>query len=85
MFVTGIFLSFVGDSGGPLVCAGILVGVTSNGVECAKPNYPGIYIDVYYYKNWIAAGDANSNRGKFVALLLAAVISLINIDKLLIL
>lgn len=48
MFCAGSFsgLSIVdscqGDSGGPLTCNGILTGVTSNGLECALPNYPGV-------------------------------------------
>ena len=46
---------------GPLTCNGILVGITSNGVECALPNYPGIYIDVNQYKNWIYENGSMKN------------------------
>ena len=50
-----------GDSGGPLffedeingVRKYVLAGIVSYGVECAKPNYPGIYTRVSYYLDWI--------------------------------
>ncbi|XP_072029649.1 uncharacterized protein [Amphiura filiformis] len=47
-----------GDSGGPLVCQGFddvwhLVGVTSFGYGCGRPNTPGVYARVSQYINFI--------------------------------
>jgi secreted trypsin-like serine protease len=36
----------------------VLVGITSHGYECGLPNYPGIYMDVGYYRDWIAAASS---------------------------
>ncbi|XP_064074436.1 trypsin, alkaline C-like [Vanessa tameamea] len=42
-----------GDSGGPLLHQGVIIGVTSFGYECARPNYPGVFMKVPSYTNWI--------------------------------
>ncbi|XP_071518607.1 trypsin-1-like isoform X2 [Panulirus ornatus] len=42
-----------GDSGGPFVCLGKLHGITSAGYGCARPNYPGVYTEVAYFREWI--------------------------------
>lgn len=47
-----------GDSGGALWHKKngktYQVGIVSSGIGCARPNAPGIYISVKYYRNWIA-------------------------------
>ncbi|XP_027700122.1 transmembrane protease serine 12-like [Vombatus ursinus] len=49
----------MGDSGGPLMCyfpeneRFILMGITSAGVGCGRPFFPGIYTEVRLYETWI--------------------------------
>ncbi|XP_039207961.1 transmembrane protease serine 12-like isoform X1 [Crotalus tigris] len=48
-----------GDSGGPLMCYirdvthYYLVGITSFGRGCGRPNNPGIYVRLVNYRNWL--------------------------------
>uniref|UniRef100_A0A1I8QDI6 Peptidase S1 domain-containing protein n=1 Tax=Stomoxys calcitrans TaxID=35570 RepID=A0A1I8QDI6_STOCA len=42
------------DSGGPLVSAdNKLVGIISWGTGCARPEYPGVYANIAYFRSWI--------------------------------
>mgnify|MGYP003729833353 CR=1 FL=1 len=53
-----------GDSGGPLICVKddqpILVGVTSWGLGCGRPNSPGVWTKVTTYTKWIRTLMSNS-------------------------
>ncbi|XP_053201351.1 atrial natriuretic peptide-converting enzyme-like isoform X2 [Panonychus citri] len=47
-----------GDSGGPLLCRNqddswYVAGIVSWGINCAQPNLPGIYTNVFMYRDWI--------------------------------
>ncbi|XP_049813520.1 trypsin beta-like [Schistocerca nitens] len=43
-----------GDDGGPLLVNGQQVGISSwNGYDCATSQYPGVFVEVSYYVDWI--------------------------------
>ncbi|XP_023306032.2 trypsin zeta-like [Lucilia cuprina] len=42
-----------GDSGGPLTIRNKLAGIVSWGYGCARPEYPGVYANVWTLKSWI--------------------------------
>lgn len=44
-----------GDTGGPLICDGDVYGISSWGLGCGLPGYPGVYTKVTTYLSWIAA------------------------------
>lgn len=45
-----------GDSGGGMICNGVLTGVVSSGIGCALPLLPGLYTNVFHYRDWILNG-----------------------------
>ncbi|XP_059620668.1 trypsin-like [Phlebotomus argentipes] len=42
-----------GDSGGGLMCNNIVTGIVSFGYGCGRRHFPGVYIDVSQYIEWI--------------------------------
>lgn len=56
-----------GDSGGPLIqydASGepVLVGITSFGRQCALPSYPGVYVRVAAYTEWLDRQGVEYNK-----------------------
>ncbi|XP_042307155.1 transmembrane protease serine 12-like isoform X2 [Sceloporus undulatus] len=70
-----------GDSGGPLVCyfpnvtKYYLIGITSAGIGCGRPKYPGLYVRTVKYRSWIDSHLLNKTISvsiQFVLLFLIA-------------
>lgn len=59
-----------GDSGGPMVCNGLLTGIVSFGSDCGTATYPGVYVNVSHYREWILANSGAERRGGHGAALL---------------
>ncbi|CAK8680068.1 unnamed protein product [Clavelina lepadiformis] len=58
-----------GDSGGPLIClvgenTWYQVGITSFGIGCAQPGYPGVYTRLSYFSQWI--NEVVTSNGSYV-------------------
>ena len=56
-----------GDTGGPLQCEDdegrmYLVGITSFGYGCGRPNYPGVYTRVFEYLDFIENGGTEEEE-----------------------
>jgi len=61
----------VADSGGAFVCNSTLAGVISfvKTLKCVDPKFPAAFVDVDYYKDWIAIGGSPKTAANFAIIL----------------
>ncbi|XP_017469617.1 PREDICTED: trypsin eta-like [Rhagoletis zephyria] len=52
------------DSGGPLLVEDQLAGITSWAIGCARPEYPGVYVNVSHVREWIVSNVAANSMYK---------------------
>ncbi|KAF2902010.1 hypothetical protein ILUMI_04175 [Ignelater luminosus] len=48
------------DSGGPLIHRRVLIGIVSWGMRCASDIYPGVYVNMQEFYDWIKQYERNS-------------------------
>nr|XP_009673120.1 PREDICTED: transmembrane protease serine 12 [Struthio camelus australis] len=67
-FESGGTDSCQGDSGGPLMCYHpstskyYIIGITSFGIGCGRPKFPGIYVRLSQYRRWITSELLLNNK-----------------------
>ncbi|XP_044259146.1 trypsin alpha-3-like [Tribolium madens] len=69
-----------GDSGGPFVCQNKLTGVVSYGIGCGYENFPGVYVEVAKYSDWLKNYTSSSTSLKLATFCLVTYfVTLINV------
>ncbi|XP_039207974.1 transmembrane protease serine 12-like [Crotalus tigris] len=67
-----------GDSGGPLVCLSdskyYIVGITSYGIGCGRPKFPGIYTNLPKFMFWVKRQLSETNTVRIQHVLYLAVV-----------
>ncbi|XP_058066371.1 trypsin-like [Anopheles bellator] len=63
----GLVDSCQGDSGGPLVCNMAVTGIVSFGWHCGLRHFPGVYTDVFRYRQWVEESTDTDPKTWFAA------------------